>query len=192
MKHAIEQLWQQHGEDHFIEVLSDFLTEKQSATFEGTSYWTLLKVPTEFDPDCVLEAAYSCRKPKLKTSIAQLNDRFRQGDTNLGITRMTRAVQALPPDKLIQLIQLVRNCNKFVPNNDPYDEHDLVVVEMDGIRYFYKIDYYDREAFHKGQELGSDDPSNLDKTWRVGLLMRAEEFKTLVLSVPCLPLGRSS
>jgi hypothetical protein len=98
MKHVIEQLWQQHGEDHFIEVLSDFLIEKQSATFEGTSYWTLLKVPTEFDPDVVLEAAYSCRKPKLKTSIAELNDRFCQGDTNLGIIRMTRGVQALPPE----------------------------------------------------------------------------------------------
>ncbi|MBD2772604.1 DUF3768 domain-containing protein [Iningainema tapete] len=184
MKQAIEQLWQQHGEDHFIEVLSDFLREKQSATFEGTSYWTLLKVPAEFDPDSVIEAAYSCRKPKLKISIAELNDRFRQGDASLGITRITRGVQALPPGKLVQLIQLVRSFDKFIPKNDPYDEHDLAVVEMDGIRYFYKIDYYDREAFNKGQDLSSDDPSNPDKTWRVGMLMRADESKNLVLSIP--------
>lgn len=176
MKQTLEKLWQQHGEDHFIEVLSDFLTEKQSATIQGTSCWTLLKVPPEFDPDNVIEAAYSCRKPKLKMLIAELNDRFRQGDTSLGITCMTRNVQALPPDKLAQLIQLVRSFDKFTSNNDPYNEHDLAVVELDGIRYFYKIDYYDREAFRKGQDLGSDDPSNPDKTWRVGLLMCADEY----------------
>ncbi|MBD2603882.1 DUF3768 domain-containing protein [Scytonema hofmannii FACHB-248] len=109
-------------------------------------------------------------------SIAELNDRFRQGDTSLGITCMTRNVQALPVNKLAQLIQLVRSFDKFTSNNDPYNEHDLAVVELDGIRYFYKIDYYDREAFRKGQDLGSDDPSNPDKTWRVGLLMCADEY----------------
>jgi len=86
MKQTLEQMWQQYGEDYFIEVLSDFLREKQSITVEGTSCWTLLKVPTEFDPDSVIEAAYSCRKPKLEMSIAQYNDRFCQGDTSLSIT----------------------------------------------------------------------------------------------------------
>lgn len=64
MKQALEQLWQQHGEEDFIEVLSDFLTEKEKVTVEGISCWTLLRVPVEFDPDIVSEAAYSCRKPE--------------------------------------------------------------------------------------------------------------------------------
>ncbi|GAA6614468.1 DUF3768 domain-containing protein [Scytonema sp. NUACC26] len=40
---------------------------------------------------------------------------------------MTSGVQALPLDKLAQLIQLVHNFNKFTPDNNPYDEHDLAV-----------------------------------------------------------------
>lgn len=71
MKHILERLCQQYGEDHFIEVLSDFLIEKQKETAKGTSCWTLLHVPIEFDPDLVIEVAYSCRKNNVIQQLAQ-------------------------------------------------------------------------------------------------------------------------
>jgi hypothetical protein len=43
----------------------------QTETVEGTSCWTLLHVPIEFDPDIVIEAAYSCRKNSLTRQVIQ-------------------------------------------------------------------------------------------------------------------------
>lgn len=73
MKETLEQLWQQYGEEDFIEILSEFLVEMQTETVEGTSCWTLLHVPIEFDPDMVIEAAYSCRKNNLLGKVTQNN-----------------------------------------------------------------------------------------------------------------------
>lgn len=69
MKQVLEQLWQQHGEEYFIEVLSEFLANQQNLTTEGASCWTLLRVPIEFDLDLVIEAAYSCRKPRVSKAL---------------------------------------------------------------------------------------------------------------------------
>lgn len=63
--------------------------------------------------------------------IAQLNDQFRQGDMTLGQCMMTPGVQALAPDKLTQLIRLVRDFN-FTADNDPYGEHDFGRVTLSG------------------------------------------------------------
>ena len=64
MKEILENLWQFYGEDEFIEILSEFLTAKPSKTGEDDHIWTLLRVPQEFDPDIVIEVAYSCRNTK--------------------------------------------------------------------------------------------------------------------------------
>ena len=71
---------------------------------------------------------------------------------------------------------MVREFDAFCEANDPYKEHDLTVVELDGERYFYKIDYCDREAFSQGQEILSADPSDPEKTLRIGVLLRADEY----------------
>lgn len=111
--------------------------------------------------------------------IAELNDQFRKGDTSLGITHMTSGVRAIShhqPEQFASLLQLIKDFNGFSESNDPYKEHDLIVVKLDGESYYYKIDYYDRKAFSNGQEIHSEDPSDPEKTWRVGTLMRADEY----------------
>lgn len=104
-------------------------------------------------------------------TIAELNDRFRQGDMSLGQYMMTTGVQALPTDKQNQLHQLVQNFDQFTPDNDPYGEHDFGKVTLDGDEYFWKIDYYDPTLTRH-----SDDPASLNATRRVLLLMCTDEY----------------
>lgn len=41
------------------------------------------------------------------------------------------------------LLTAIRQFNDFTPDNDPYGEHDFAAVEHDGVRVYWKIDYYD-------------------------------------------------
>ena len=97
----------------------------------------------------------------------------------MGITNKTCGVKALEldrPEQFARLLQMIKNFDAFSEANDPYKEHDLTVVELDEERYFYKIDYCDREAFSQGREILSEDPSDPEKTLRIGVLMRADEY----------------
>lgn len=55
--------------------------------------------------------------------------------------------------------------------DDPYGEADFGKVVVDGDKYLWKIDYYD-----KAMEYGSEDPSNPDITERVLSIFRAEDY----------------
>lgn len=103
--------------------------------------------------------------------IAQLNDRFRQGDHTLGQVRATQMVQALSSEDQQALFRLVRVFNEFTEDNDPWKEHDFGSVEFKGGKYFWKIDYYD-----KNLKYGSEDPSNPAVTIRVLTLMHSSEY----------------
>lgn len=105
------------------------------------------------------------------TTIAELNDRFRKGDMSLGQYIMTAGVQALAPEKQVQLIRLVRDFDQFTPDNDPYEEHDLGKVTLDGEEYFWKIDYYDPTLTRH-----SDDPASPNATRRILTLMHTSEY----------------
>ncbi|MEG0868425.1 MAG: DUF3768 domain-containing protein [Hafnia sp.] len=42
---------------------------------------------------------------------------------------------------------------KFTDENDPHKEHDMAFFDVEGERYFFKIDYYDVNfEFHCGEE----------------------------------------
>jgi hypothetical protein len=103
--------------------------------------------------------------------IAVLNDRFRQGDRQLGKFVMTVGVSDLSSVKLNQLLHLVRSFDQFTPDNDPYEEHDFGKVTVNGENYYFKIDYFDLSyKYH------SNDPANPQVTRRVLTLMRADEY----------------
>lgn len=108
--------------------------------------------------------------------IAKLNDELRralltlQTPTNSRVT-MTPGVAALPAAQLRELMVEIATFEDFNEENDPYGEHDMVLLTYKGTRYLAKIDYYDLTQCY-----GSDDPANKDKTVRVLTMMRSDEY----------------
>lgn len=105
------------------------------------------------------------------TTIAELNDRFRKGDRSLGQWYFSEFVSHLPPEIQFTLSRQVRLFDNFTKDNDPYSEHDFGAVELDGEKFFFKIDYYD-----KSLKYGSDDPSDPSVTRRVLTIMHSSEY----------------
>jgi hypothetical protein len=109
-----------------------------------------------------------------KEKIALLNDKARKGLLP-GSTKvlLTREVTALAEDVLERLVGAVKAFDAFTEDNDPYREHDFgaLELELEGERYFWKIDYYDRSL-----RFGAEDPTDTSDTIRVLTLMHASEY----------------
>ena len=104
-------------------------------------------------------------------TIAQLNDRFRQGDYTLGQVYTTQLVQGLSSQEQQELFRLVRTFDDFNEENDPWEEHDFGSIEFKDGKYLFKIDYYAPDL-----KRGSEDPSNPKVTTRVLTLMHSSEY----------------
>jgi Protein of unknown function (DUF3768) len=102
--------------------------------------------------------------------IRELNDVLRRRFTG-GRVMLTSGVNELSDDAKARVLEAVRTFKDFDGGNDPHTEHDFGMVEVDGERYFFKIDYYDRDM-----RFGSDDPSDPEQTCRVMTIMRASEY----------------
>jgi hypothetical protein len=104
-----------------------------------------------------------------KDRIRELNDRLRCQHVG-GDIMVTAGIQSMGSDFIaavdVALIDVI-----FDADNDPYGEHDFGVVEVNGTRVFFKIDYYDLEL-----KFGSSDPSDEAITRRVLTIMLAEEY----------------
>jgi hypothetical protein len=107
---------------------------------------------------------------KPASHIRDLNDAFRRTFVG-GAVEVTSGVAAISAGDRRLLLRRVREFEAFDQDNDPYGEHDLGVVEMGGVRYFWKIDCYDREM-----ETLSPDPSDPSVTTRVLTVMLADEY----------------
>ncbi len=102
--------------------------------------------------------------------IRELNDTFRQTFTG-GRVVVTEGVDALSPEVKAEVLQQVRDFDRFDRENDPHGEHDFGNFEIEGQRFFFKIDYYGLDM-----ESGSEDPAEPGKTTRVLTVMKAEEY----------------
>ena len=102
--------------------------------------------------------------------IALLNDTFRRTFRG-GKVMMTSGVDELPDCVKAEALRQVATFSEFTPDNDPHGEHDFGSFTLVGRKFFWKIDYYDKEMQH-----GSDNPSDPDVTTRVLTLMLAEEY----------------
>lgn len=106
--------------------------------------------------------------------IAELNDKLRQNiftPMEYGTIIITNGVSILPIQEQIIIMNLVKNFNKFTAGNNPYGEHDFGKVSLNGIDYFFKIDYYDNDLTY-----GSENPSDNSITKRVLTIIRADEY----------------
>jgi Protein of unknown function (DUF3768) len=102
--------------------------------------------------------------------IRALNDVFRRTFVG-GLVLITAGVEAMPIDQRRSLLAKVRSFEVFSEDNDPHGEHDFGAVDEAGVRYFWKLDYFDRAT-----EMGSPDPADPAVTTRVLTIMRADEY----------------
>ena len=106
-----------------------------------------------------------------------LNDAFRTEPLSvlsavLGRTFVfTKGVAAQGDDFLCRALKSVQEYSLFTEDNDPHGEHDFGSFELDGVKLFWKIDYYDREI-----ERGSPDPADPAVTHRILTILLAEEY----------------
>jgi len=104
------------------------------------------------------------------TKIAELNDLLRETFLT-GKIRLTHGVIELGEELKEKLISQVRSYSDFTEGNDPYGERDFGAVELEGKKFYWKIDYYDRNL-----QFGSEDPADPKKTTRVLTIMRSHEY----------------
>ena len=71
-----------------------------------------------------------------------LNDTFRTSFIG-GRILLTAGTAELPPDLKAQLLLKVKDFTAFDEGSDPHHEHDFGVIELEGERYFWKIDLYE-------------------------------------------------
>lgn len=104
------------------------------------------------------------------TRIRELNDAFRTTGLD-GKMVFTRGVFELGVDTVYEIRRKVAEYDSFTPDNDPYQEHDFGAFEIGGLKFFWKIDYYDTEMTK-----GSNDACDSDVTTRVLTIMLREEY----------------
>nr|WP_271528081.1 acyl-CoA dehydrogenase family protein [Bradyrhizobium sp. CCBAU 25338] len=106
--------------------------------------------------------------------IRSLNDSFRQTLVFGGTVLVTSGVTRLTIERQAKLLELVRTFDRFTLGNDSHGEHDFGSIELDATRFFFRIDYYDRDG-----RFASPDPADATVTRRVMTIM-----KTLRTSPP--------
>ena len=102
-------------------------------------------------------------------AIVRLNDAFRKTFIG-GRVLLTRGVAELDQASQARLVTAMKIAPTDI-ENDPWGEHDFESLDHQGVRYFWKIDYYALDS-----ETLSPDPSNPALTRRVLTVMRADEY----------------
>jgi hypothetical protein len=122
------------------------------------------------DVDSRTEAAVNTPELSTRDRICRLNDTFRRAFHGSEIL-LTQQFLTLPPSMRRRAIDAIKACDSFPPEYDIYQEHDLVMVDVDGTVIYAKIDYY---ALDMG--FPAEDPSDPLATKRVMTIMLSNEF----------------
>lgn len=125
---------------------------------------------TSYNPDNMLAQASKSER------IRQLNDAFRTQpflgaafDENQLVITAGVAVRGF--DFVDRAVAAVRTFSNFTDANNPNGEHDFGSFDLDAVKLFWKIDYYDRQF-----RQGSSDPADPAATRRVLTILLAEEY----------------
>ena len=105
-----------------------------------------------------------------KALIRALNDSLRTTFCG-GRVLITASVQSLPEEIRSRALSAVREYGDFNEDNDPHGEHDFGSFELADRRFFWKIDYYDKDECH-----GAEDPADPSNTIRALTIMLAEDY----------------
>ena len=109
-------------------------------------------------------------KSNATVRICALNDALRRFGRG-GRVMMTSGIEALGSAVIARIMAAIAGFDVFTADNDPHGEHDCAILDVDGIRVLFKVDYYDRDlAYH------SPDASDPSVTRRVMTVMRADEY----------------
>ena len=84
---------------------------------------------------------------------------------------MTQALAMRGEPFVSDALAAVAAFDEFSPENDPWEEHDMAFLDVDGERIFFKVDYFDPELRHH-----SADPSNPEITRRVLTIGLASDY----------------
>jgi Protein of unknown function (DUF3768) len=102
--------------------------------------------------------------------IRELNDKLRTKMSG-GLIHMTNGIAALGMPKVNAIFEAISTFTAFTQDNDPWGEHDCAVMEIEGHRIIWKIDYYDRsKTYH------SPDAADPKVTVRVLTVMLSDEY----------------
>jgi hypothetical protein len=102
--------------------------------------------------------------------IRALNDTLRTTGAGGDIV-ITRGIHALSVSFVTSVIAAVQSFDTFTEANDPHQEHDFALLEVDDQRVMFKIDYYNLTM--TGHSPDAADPA---VTRRVLTIMLAAEY----------------
>ena len=123
------------------------------------------------ESDCANGSQHSSTSKEGRTArIRMLNDRLRSEGKG-GMIHMTNGVAALGLPTVNAIFKSIAGFSAFTDDNDPHGEHDCAVMEAEGHRIIWKIDYYDRSRTYH-----SPDAADPKVTVRVMTVMLAEEY----------------
>lgn len=109
--------------------------------------------------------------------IRALNDALRTSTDPIGALMMngsfviTASLAAKGAPFLDHCVAAVRAFDGFTPDDDPYQEHDMAFLDVDGERIFFKVDYYDAKL-----EWHSPNPADPGLTRRVLTIGLADDY----------------
>jgi len=102
--------------------------------------------------------------------IAALNDALRTSGIG-GKMLMSQGIANLEDPLRDLVVSAVMYFDNFTEDNDPYGEHDFGSATIQGMKVFWKIDYYDKSCSYR-----SENPADPTITTRVLTIMLAEEY----------------
>lgn len=82
------------------------------------------------------------------SDIAKLNDLLRTTMISNKCNKVILTPTVSESEDREKIISTVRNFNSFCEDNDPYEEHDCSVFEVNEKKYIWKIDYLDHNFLY--------------------------------------------